>query len=523
MKKPAGRRVREVTMRKALTIAALVALGGFLLLEAGLSLEWRMVHDAPILMYMAFGMDHFGYVPYVDFFDMNAPGAHWAYLLIGRVFGYDDLGFRLADITWLALLLALTWLTLRRFGALVGAGGAILFGLIYMGGGSRMSLQREYIVLAPLAGAVLVATSLERLPSVARWLAVGVLFGLAATVKPASVIGFPAVVGFGVWEVRARKRGPWPPDSVSRLLAFSVVGLAFPVAAVILYLSGAGALRDFMAMARGYWPLYTELSRTHVVIQGSARAGYLMREWLKLGGRSVWLLPAAAGATAVLFRSTWSRADKRRVVLLIALMVCYSLYAVVGGKFWTYHWLPFSYFVILLASLTLVAPAHWKRLGWVPISALVLAAVVGLRPPSEMPAQLKGEQWLAPEVRRADRIAAYLRTNLRPGDTVQPLDWTGGAVHAMLMAEAPLATPFVYDFHFHHHVSTEYVQGLRRRLLKGLDANPPRFIIDVETMRPWVSGDDTESRFPALREFIRTNYEIARAGIGYRIYERREG
>jgi len=508
-------------MIRAITVVVLVVLGGLLLVEAGFSLEWRMVHDAPLLMYMAFGMDHFGYIPYVDFFDMNAPGAHYFHVLIGRILGYDDLAFRLADLAWLALLLSLTWFTMRRFGRRVAYCGAILFGLIYLAAGPDMSLQREYIVLVPIAGAVFAATLLERFPSAARWLLVGALFGVAATIKPASVVGFPVVVGFGMLEARAPAGDARLRGSTRRVFVFSMLGLLLLLAGTALHLARIGALTDFVEMIRGYWPLYTGLSRTHVVIDESDRAAYLVREWIALGGRGLWLLPAAAGSLVTLFRSTLSHPEKRRVLLLVALTVCYSIYPVIGGKFWTYHWFPFSYFVVLLAALALVKPGGWRHLRWVPVSALVLAAVVGIRPPAELRAQLAGEEWLSPRVRRADRIAGYLEENMRPGDTVQPLDWTGGAVHGMLMAEAPLATPFVYDFHFYHHVSTDCVQGLRSRLLNGLEASPPRFVIRVETMRPWVSGEDTEQRFRALDRFIAANYEEAQAGFGYRIYEHR--
>ena len=506
-------------MAKIIAVAVLVLLGGLLLLEAGLSLEWRMVHDAPLFMYMAFGTTHLGYVPYVDFFDMNAPGAHYFHVIVGRVFGYGDLAFRLADLVWLALLLVLTWFTLHRFSQRVAYCGAILFGLLYLAAGPNMSLQREYIALVPIAGAFLAATSLERLPCAARWLLVGLLFGIAATMKPATAIGLPAVVVFGVLDERARAGEARSLGPVSGVVAFSVLGLLVPLALTALHLTRIGALGSFIEIARGYWPLYGGLSRTHEAIGESERMAYLAREWVALGGRGVWLLPAALGSFAALFRSNLERRERGRVLLLVVLAVCYSLYPVIGGKFWTYHWFPFTYFVVLLAALAIAEAAHWKRARWVPALAFVLAVAAGVRSPAELPAQMTREEWLNPRVRRADRIAGFLTENVRPGDTVQPLDWTGGAIHAMLMAKVPLATPFVYDFHFYHDVSTDYIQSLRSRFLRDLETNPPRFIIRVETMRPWVSGEDTEKRFVDLDRFVAANYEEAHAGFGYRIYE----
>ncbi|MBD3349411.1 MAG: hypothetical protein GF400_09495 [Candidatus Eisenbacteria bacterium] len=524
-------------MVRVVTGILLVALVGLLLIEAAFSVQWRMVHDAPILMYMAFGMDQLGYVPYVDFFDMNAPGTHYFHLFVGRVFGYDGLGFRLADLASLAALLLLTWSFLRRFGRQVALCGAALFGVMYLGTGMNMSLQREYIVLLPVAAAAAVVTSRRRWPEAAKWLTVGALFGVAGVIKPGAAIGFPAVVCYGVWEsaASARRYALTPGRVVAstpgrvvaftpgRVIAYSLLGFALPVAAVALHLASLGALDDFLGIARGYWPLYTELSRTHEVVEGSTRAGYLAREWVKLGGLSIWLLPAVAGSFFALFRSELGASDRRRIALLAGLAVCYALYPLIGGKFWTYHWLPFAYFAAVLASLSLISRGPVRHLQWIPVGALVLAVAVGVRPPSELGAQVRGDDWLPREVHRADQIAGYLEENLLEGDTVQPLDWTGGALHAMLMAGAPVATRYVYDFHFYHHVSSAYIQELRKDFMDDLREARPRFIVRVETMRPWVSGEDTVRRYSALDRFIASEYRVARSGIGYTIHERRRG
>jgi hypothetical protein len=119
-----------------------------------------------------------------------------------------------------------------------------------------------------------------------------------------------------------------------------------------------------------------------------------------------------------------------------------------------------------------------------------------------------------------DEIASYLRAHLAPGDTVQPLDWTGGAVHAMLIARAPIATPFVYDFYFYHHVSNPFIQRLRARFMAAMRAAPPRFVIQIETQKPWPGGADTTREFPELQALLATDYTVASRGDGYQILER---
>ena len=78
-------------------------------------------------------------------------------------------------------------------------------------------------------------------------------------------------------------------------------------------------------------------------------------------------------------------------------------------------------------------------------------------------------------------IALLIATQRRPwySSRVQPLDWDGGALHGMLLAKAITATPYICDFQLYHHVSTPYIQGLRRDFLADLEQAMPAFIIDM--------------------------------------------
>ncbi len=119
---------------------------------------------------------------------------------------------------------------------------------------------------------------------------------------------------------------------------------------------------------------------------------------------------------------------------------------------------------------------------------------------------------------RVDQIATYLQDHLRPSDSVQPLDWTGGAIHAMLLSKAKLATPFAYDFYFYHDISKPYIKGLRRRFVSDLLETRPRFVIDILD-KPHPSGHDTTREFPELFQILNDNYRVAFQGKGFVIYE----
>ena len=69
-------RIRVISI---IFLGVLSVLLGFIFIS---SLQWRMVHDSPIMMYLTFLIDHEHYVPYRDFFDMNMPGTYLVNLLI---------------------------------------------------------------------------------------------------------------------------------------------------------------------------------------------------------------------------------------------------------------------------------------------------------------------------------------------------------------------------------------------------------------------------------------------------------
>ena len=173
--------------------------------------------------------------------------------------------------------------------------------------------------------------------------------------------------------------------------------------------------------------------------------------------------------------------------------------------------MPFRYFGALLAALCLAPLPGAARRPWLalhPPAALLLAIALVLPISGETFSQLSGDPPVAPDQGRVDEIAAFLEERLEPGDTVQPLDWARGGVHAALAARAPIATPFVSDYHFWHHVDVPYVQELRRAFVEDLTADPPRFVLEMRD-RPRPSGSRTTREFPELETFLAEGYRIA--------------
>ncbi|HEY9076396.1 MAG TPA: hypothetical protein VIO61_07620 [Anaerolineaceae bacterium] len=506
----------------------LLLIGSGLLLAgvALLSLKWRMVHDAPIMMYLAYIIDRFGMLPYRDFIDSNLPGTYLFFLIIGKLFGYSDLGFRLVDLLVLVLVLYGVYLWLRPFGERTGITAALIYGFFYLGDGQILSLQREQLVAFLIILALNVSTfSFNKR---VRLAAMGFVFGLAAMIKPQSVIGLPLLLAYEYWQGFPTSV---PVGNFSRikewfrLILWCGVGFAIPIALFCGYLVLSGTAGDFIDLVKNYWGLYYLVTGDFQTVTPAERTSYLLERYLTFGGQIIWLAPAIYGVFLVWFKSDLAVSLKRRSLLILSLALVYSLYPVSTGMFWRYHWLPFAFCIIQAGCLVLIEQSRvrfrWERL--LPVGLLIFAVIFRIRLPGEFLQQVKGESIPPPKAGRVDAIAAFLTNHLEPGDLVQPLDGTGGAVHAMLISKARLATPTVYDFHFYHHLENPYIQRLKREFLTALRKTPPRFIVEIDPDKPYPIGSAATREFPELRQYLSSFYSIAEVGEGYFIYERLAG
>jgi len=128
--------------------------------------------------------------------------------------------------------------------------------------------------------------------------------------------------------------------------------------------------------------------------------------------------------------------------------------------------------------------------------------------------------WERAKALAAHRLADEMAPRLRPGDTVQVLDTTGGGIHALLRLGVREPTRFLYDFHFFHDTEQPAIRALRAELIRDLDARPPRLIVLFEQGWP-AGGWERVERFPELAERL-ARYDLVRPGPGYRIYAQRD-
>jgi hypothetical protein len=503
------------------------------LLKAISTLKWRMEHDTPLLYYAAFLINHYKKIPYLDIYETSMPGTFFFHYLIAKLFGYSDMAFRYIDLGLLSILIISTHIFMKRFGNFVSLLAVILFALLYFAKGQTMSLQRDYIGIIPIAFSLLLIPHNDKTPiKLSRFMLAGLLFGASALIKPHLVIGLP-ILFYTLIKFRQFHN---KKSSIDLLLCAvsSIAGLLIPLLISIAWLEKNGALDSFLTILTDYLPLHNNMTGYFSPIHGMERFRYLIHNTFLLGGYFPLLICSLFSHFYYHIKNDPHCTNRLSKNFLLYCTFAYAIYPTLAGKFWEYHYMPFVYFASLSSGLCVfnftqqnkALRVSFKTIFMQHAFSLICLALITIQ--LSLPNYIRylnydlsmGRKIHAPKNGRVDEIARWLKARLNPGDTVQPLDWTGGSIHAMLIAKAQLATTFLYDYHFYHHTHLFFIQQLRSKFIHQLQTTKPRFIIAILTNKPWVFGVKSTSEFPELQHLLDNNYFITKTGDGYLIYER---
>ncbi len=341
---------------------------------------------------------------------------------------------------------------------------------------------------------------------------------LAVLIKPQS--GLILVVLLIIDYIRSDHRGllNWLKQSIKSLL-WLAFGFVLPLVATALYFLFHQAMGAFYEIAMGYWPLYTDINARLELASGWPKIQMTLAGMVSFGIRGLFFLPAIISLFALISSGKTSLPNKLKVYLMAGGVVVSFIEVIIANKFWEYHWLPMIFFLILLSAVGLSIST--SRYRWIVVSSLLLVCAFTIRPADIFINQINREPMPLPQGGRVDEIAKYLEDNLEPGDTVQPLDWSNGAVQAMLVSGAKPATRYLYDFHFYHHISTPTIQHLRIDFLSQLARAKPKVVIQFYDGRPWVNGMDTTRTFSELDSFLEQYYYVDKDRNGYRLWMRK--
>jgi hypothetical protein len=217
------------------------------------------------------------------------------------------------------------------------------------------------------------------------------------------------------------------------------------------------------------------------------------------------LLPVAGWlALRVDPRSRWART----AWMAAALAVLGWLHPAPGGNFWRYQQTPAWFAAGLVIALAIGVPRGAMRAFAIERLAVVSAALFlaygALRPYADDALAHRRDSGVNPS---AAALAHYLRQNLAPGDTVQPLDTVLGAVDGMWRADARLATSFAYGFYFYQSPTDPTIRTIRRRFVAELEAARPRFVVRGVGSQALCTGWNTTTSFPELDALLDAHYE----------------
>jgi hypothetical protein len=470
------------------------ALGALVAWLGWKSLGWPLIHDAPIMHYIAWRILQ-GDVPYRDLFDMNFPGVYLFHMAVVRWLGDGDVAWRAVDLGVTALASALAAALAAPWGRVAALGGGLFFAAYHLASGAWNAGQRD-LLLCPLllAGALGVARWAEGAGPSALF-AGGVALGAGLTIKPHAVVFVVALTAFIA--VRA--------GVVGRAVAVGALlgGVVLAPVAVGVWVASLGALGAWREIVFGYLvPLYSRVARP------SDWLYFRWQPWIAIGATLVISLASLA----------WRRGvTARHAVVMVGL--AYGVVHFLGQrKGWEYHLYPLAAFAaVLLCGELERAGAGRRRLvfGTLAVGLLATVWLLGVKG-----VEAADSPWIAGKERRVSALAAELAARTKPGDRVQVLDTTDGGVHALLRARLAQPTRFLYDFHFFHDTDRAMIQRLREELMRGLGARPPALIVLWEPGWP-AGGYERFERFPALAGWLASHYVLAHQGDGYRIHAKR--
>jgi hypothetical protein len=487
-------------IQQAATVTAIWALAALVAWLTWMSLPWPLIHDAPIMHYVAARIAA-GDVPYRDLFDMNMPGVYVLHWALVQTLGTGDFAWRVFDLAWLAAGALAVAAFAAPGGRPAAAAAALFFSAYHLAGGAWQTGQRDFL-LCPflLAAAASVARWAEdgaprgrRLLGVA---AAGLALGAAMSIKPhaaifaAGLLAIIAVVG---------RRAAVAPAAIF------AAGAAVVPAALVLWLAAAGGLGAWIDIVTRYLlPVYSNIGRP------AQWVAYRWQVWIPITAAVVVALSLARAARE-------RRLGPRHAVAMLG--IAYGLAHYLGqGKGWEYHRYPLAAFAAAVAFGELGTLLAARRFVLaVPLAFSLAAATVqiGVEGAEAAPAK-----WIWDKEGFVRQLEGDLRQLMAPGDLVQVLDTAEGGLHALLRLDARQPTRFLYDFPLFTAPQAAITAELRREFIRDLDARPPRFIAVFE--RGWPAGGyERLDRFPELRDRLAAHYEVVQWRPAFKLHARR--
>ena len=472
------------------------------------TVRWPLLGDNTLIHYAVFLMDS-GSRPYVDFRDVNLPGAYAEDWVVMHVLGSGALAERIYDFALSAVaLLAMLYLSPGRL-RFAGYFAGCMFFLIHTRDGPRQMGQRDLsiAVLVLLAFALTFAA----MRSGRKWpyLLSGLLLGVGTMVKPVAVVfAAPLLIG------------PWIAEGSAAILLIAS-GFLIPLLAVAAWLGHEGALRTFLTSGLGMMRYHASLDHL---------------PWHSLILRGITpLLPLFIAGT-MLMPLVWKKLHGFEFAMLcggvVAAFLCYAI----QGKGYPYQRYPFTAFLLLTLALIFTSAMHdgktWQK--WFAITSLGAACfVIG-------PLAARRAVAYRPQ---DDQFGALLSHDLRLlgrdglSSNVQCLDTFSGCIRVLYDLRLRESTSTIYDEFLFSPFNGSAITTSRAAFNEQIRVRPPELII--MTPQYYSGAGDSYNKiwtWPDFAQYLSKNYRLyvqrtptraefwegaPRVPVGYRIYLRK--
>lgn len=483
-------------------------------------IEW----DLAMMHYIAWLVNEKGFILYRDVFENNFPGAFLFQSLLGKLFGYDALSLRLVDFCILVGLATFSWKILEPLSRPAAIFCPALFAVIYLSNGSYVFLQRDYIGILPvvIAAAHLLSQQHSRLRD---FILAGALCGFSCGFKPNVIVAFPALFFI------AANRYSLPELATQVFFTtytkpFLLMSLAFTAVFSIPFIWGIWHCdyAQFLYVYKTFTPIY--LNSRIDLFQYASNEEHLQvlfeSQLHQLKGTAMSCLPGLIWAWIL----NKDNSDNRKKIRDLAIIIfAFSWYELMAGKYWFAHLLPTYFWNTLGFSLLLTLPAYTAPILKKSTAACVVIVTAALAiylcnflyqiTPHDKYTRSNDHI-------RSQKIGAYLKKHLQPGDTVQSIDGSGDGQGSLLIARATPATRYLEDIPLYMQPDAPATQAFRQEFLSTLAKKPPAYIVYIENFfHP--AGGNRLAEFRQLNSFVQENYEKVEVDDGqYIIFKRKE-
>lgn len=480
-----------------------------------LSLDNPIRADLSMLHYSGWLMAEKHALLYRDILEINFPAPYLLHQGLNGLLGHSAGALHWVDIATMATLFAISARILYPLSRPAAFAAPALFLLYYLLRGAEFTLERDYLLLLPVSAAFLLALQ-ERWHVGVRAVGIGCLCGVACGLKPNAIVAAPAL--YAVLWLHAPALRATPVCLRHALLASGAFLLSFLPPFLLLWQQGV--MDDFLAIYRGFLPIYTSARSDLYHYNNTHEYGYtLLKNYLIYGG-----LAAVLSALGLSW-ARWQGSDQRRLLSLAIMAFAFTWYEVIAGKFWVSHMIPSVYWTSLCFALLLTSPCtpspsrHAIALVCMLLFSSV-AAALGWLSFQDMQ-RYQYEQTHGKDF--SEQVGRFLQQqHLTDNDTVQVLDMAGDGQAALLLAGTRSATRFLIDGFLYLEPQHPVTQGFRREFLQTLKNKKPAFIVYFERyLHP--GGGNRLNEFHELAQFLSEHYVVdTRVEAGYTIFRRKD-